>query len=414
MSDIIINRLREHGSLFNEETLENILKPITCRENLTDEFLGEQRVFYYTLNSRSLREYSFHETEDSAFKIVKFTNTRNFFNHPWCFGYIKQETPEGNIWRGAYAGRHGELFSKLKQVVRAEEGSKVLFSKVDFPRAITRVDIFKRFDSLEFAKSVYNNLADKAEWESLGGVYGLQTYLQNLTYVARDKSLFQKEVSKEFILTKNKGGYTLLFNSGLLDKYYNFIMLKADLALFNKSFLSEPYYAVKSLEQITNISDYGLEECLPVMQLCDKSQLVFPSDKINLVNNQGINHIFLDRSNRLTPELQNCTPNVLYTALNYSVDLALKMSKVDTQYLAPFLNMKWDKVSYLMPLYVNHIGGDNPLCAIVIGEVSPGVWAPVTTLKLETARSNARLLGRINASWLLNKKGGSECEDCKN
>lgn len=410
----IISELKKHGDLFNEDTLENILKPITCRENLIDKFLSEQRVFYYRDNSRSLRDYSFHLSDDCAFKIVKFTNTRNFFNHPWCFGFIRQETPEGTIWRGAYAGRHGELFTKLKKVVRSEEGNKILLTKVDFPRAITRVDVFKKFDAKDFAESLYYNLADKEEWESLGGLNGLQTYLQNLTYVARDKALFQEVVPNEFILKKENWGYTLLFNSGLLDKYLNFIVLKAELCLFNSSFLSEPYYAVRDLTVVNNISDYGLDKPLPVMKLCDKSQLVFPADKINLVDNQGINHIFLDRSNRLTPELQKCSPSVLYSALIQSVDLALKMSKVDTQYLAPFLNMKWDKVSYLMPFYVNHIDHENPLCAIVIGEVSPGVWAPVTTLRLETARSNARLLGKINASWLITKKGGLVCEDCKN
>lgn len=400
----IIEELGKHGELFNKEALGIILKPITCKENLTDKFLEDQRVFYYTAESRSLRDYSFHDTDDAIFKIVKFTNTRNFFNHPWCFGYIKEDSK----WRGAYAGCHGELFSKLKAK------NKSLLSKVDFPKAISRVDIFKQFDATEFTKTVYYNLVNQEEWGDFASSQGLQIYLQNLTYVARDKTLFKDKISEHFILKQDGNNYTLLFNSGLLDKYYNFIIIRADLSLYNKSFLSEPYYAVRRLSIVTNISDYGLDKPLPVMELCDKAKLVFPSDKINLTDNQGINHIFLDRSNRLTKELQNCSPSVLYTALNYSVDLALKMSKVDTQYLVPFLNMKWDKISYLMPFYVNHIDADNPLCAIVIGEVSPGVWAPVTTLSLDTARSNARLLGRINASWLLNKKGGLLCEDCKN
>lgn len=409
----IISELENHGVLFNEDTLESILKPITSREDLQDEFLSEQRVFYYTANSRSIREYSFNASDDSVFKIVKFPNTRNFFNHPWSFGFIKQETEEGTVWRGAYAGRHGELFTKLKKVVRSPEGSRLLLSKVDFPRAITRVDVFKKFEANKVTKDIYDNLSDRQEWHCLGGLNGLQIYLKNLTYVARDKALFKKDLPEEYLLKKDNSGYTLVFNSGLFDKYLNFIMLKAELSLCNNSFLSEPYYAVKSLSQITNLSDYGLEEALPVMQFCDKASLVFPSDKINLVDRQGLDHIFTDRYSRLSLELQSCSPEVLYTSLKYSVGLALKRSKVDTQYLVPFLNMKWDKVSYLMPFFIRHIDNDNPLCAIVIGEVSPGVWAPVTTLKLETARSNARLLGRLNASWLTNVKGGIVDEDCE-
>lgn len=409
----IIKELESHGALFNRETLENILKPISSQEDLQEEFFQAQRVFYYTATSRSIREYSFHPSDESVFKIVKFTNTRNFFNHPWAFGFIKQETEDGFVWRGAYAGRHGELFSKLKKVVRSVQGSRVLLTKVDFPRAITRVDVFKNLDITPFAKALYKDLADTEDWDCLGGIQGLQTYLQNLTYVARSKVLFRNTVPDEYLFTKTKSGYTLLFNSGLFDKYLNFVILKAELVLCNNSFLSEPYYAVNTLSRATNLSDYKLEESLPVMNLCDKSNLVFPSDKINLLDSQGIDHIFKDRSNRLSADLQNCSSEFLYTSLKHSVGLALKRSKVDTQYLVPFLNMKWNKISYLMPLYVSHVDNPNPLCAVVIGEVSSGVWAPVTVLKLETARSNARLLGRLNASWLTNIEGGVVSEDCK-
>lgn len=410
----IIKELESHGALFNKETLESILKPISSQEDLHEEFFKAQRVFYYTANSRSIRDYSFHSSDESVFKIVKFTNTRNFFNHPWAFGFIKNENDDGPLWRGAYAGRHGELFTKLKKVVRSEQGSRVLLTKVDFPRAITRVDVFKNLDVGPFARELYKDIADTEDWNCLGGVQGLQTYLKNLTYVARSKVLFRNTVPEEYLLIRTKSGYTLLFNSGLFDKYLNFIILKAELGLCNNSFLSEPYYAVNNLSRATNLSDYKLDDSLPVMNLCDKSNLVFPSDKINLLDSQGLDHIFKDRSNRLSADLQNCSSEVLYTSLKHSVSLALKRSKVDTQYLVPFLNMKWDKISYLMPLYMSHLDNATPLCAVVIGEVSTGVWAPVTVLKLETARSNARLLGRLNASWLTNIEGGVVIEDCKN
>lgn len=409
----IITELEGHGSLFNKETLKDILKPLTSREGLSDSFLEEQRTFYYTKNSRSLKEYSFHHSDEVAFKVVKFTNTRNFFTHPWCFGFLKVTTPEGYVWQGAYAGKHGELFTKMKKVVRSPKGSRTLLSKVTFPRAITLSDVFQKFDTTELSNQVYEKLADTDEWDSLQGVKGLQTYLKTLTYVARDKALFAENLSEELVLIPKDSGYTLLFNSGLLDKYLNFIVLKAELEESNISFLREPYYTVKKLSTTVSLSDYGLEDSLPVMQLCTKSQLIFPSEKIHLVDTQSIDHIFKDRSNRLCSRLKECSSEVLYDSLKYSVNLALKKSKVDTQYLVPFLNMKWGKVSYLMPFYVKHIDNDNPLCAVVIGEVNTNIWAPVTILKLETARSNARLLGKLNASWLTTLKGGMVNEDCE-
>lgn len=403
----ILKELARHGTIFNEETLNNILKPITSRTNLDDSVLEQQRVFYYTSNSRSIRDYSFHNSEEAAFKIVKFTSTRNFFNHPWAFGFIKQHTPEGIVWRGAYAGIHGELFSKIKKVTRSADKNKMLTSKVNFPRAITRADIFKRFDSEKVTEEIYESLSDKEEWDDLGGMAGLKTYLENLIYVARDKALFQKVKSPEFIIHESSSSRQyLMFNTGLFDKYLNFIMIRVGLAHHSMSMLLEPYFAVISVEVVKNLSEYGLKEPLPVIKMCDKTKLVFPVDQISSLDRQGIDHIFTDRYSRLSEELQNCSLELLYNSLEYSVKLALKMSKVDTQYLVPFLNMKWNKVSYLMPLYVRHIDNENPVCAIVIGEVGDNIWAPVTTLRLETARSNARLLGKLNSSWLVNRKGG--------
>lgn len=408
----IIEELQRHGEVYNMESLANILKPITAHEGLSDEFFEEVRVFHYTVKSRSIREYSFKHTEDAVFKIVKFPKTRNFFNHPWAFGFLKVDTPDGVVWRGTYAGRHGELFAKMKKVARSET-SKVLLTKVDFPRAITRADIYQKVDVAPFANSLYRDLFDKSEWDCLGGVKGLEGYLKNLTYVARSKALFQKKVPKEYLLAKEDSGYTLLFNSGLFDQYQNFVILRVDLRLYNTSLLSEPYYVVSKLSRVNNLSDYGLEDMLPVMQLCDKSLMMFQADKITLINNQGLDHIFRDRTDRLEFELKDYPSDILYSSLEYSINLALKRTKVDAQYLVPFLNMKWDKVSYLIPFYLRHSNNPDPICSIVIGEVSEGVWAPVTILKLETARSNARLLGRLNSSWLTNVKGGLKNEDCK-
>ena len=408
----IIKKLEQHGVLFNQETLANILKPITSRENLKDSYLEEHRVFYYTADSRSLKDYSFHESEESVFKIVKFIHTKNFFSHPWCFGYFKTTDEEGNVtWRGAYAGRHGELFSKIKKVVRSVDGNKSLLSKVEFPRAITRGDIFKNYTVDEFADNLYEIVSEPSEWDCMGGIDGLKTYIKNITYVARDRVLFQKECPEEIMLVKEGKNQAIIFNSGLLDRYFNFIMFKVELEVVNYSFLREPYLAVKNISWSTSLSSYRLEEPLPIINSWGNSSLIFPSETISLVDRQGLDHMFTDRYTRLSLELQNCTPEVLYTSLNYSVNLALKLSKVDSQYLVPFLNMKWGKVSYLIPFYVQHIDSEYPLCAIVIGETSPGVWAPVTTLRLETARSNARLLGRLNASWLTNTKGGKVNED---
>lgn len=399
----IITELQKQGELFNEETLESILKPLISHEGMSDKFYRESRVFYYTRDSKSIRDYSFMETEDAVFKIVKFPNTRNFFNHPWSFGFTKQEEAGEVMWKGAYAGRHGELFAKLRRVVTQEQTQVTAMDKVEFPRTITRTDVFKDCELEEFAEELLQELGDQKEWDSLGGVMGLKTYLMNLTYVARTKSLFRKEVPKEYRLIRQKTGFTLLFNSGLLDKYSNFIVMKADLVKRNSSFLSEPYYAVARLDKVEALTDYGLTQPLPLTKFCDKTERVFPSDKITLSDRQGISHIFGDRVNRLGPELKGYSLELLYKLMETNVSLAIKKNEVDLQHLVPFLNMKWDKISYLMPFYASHLNKEDPLCAIVIGEVKPGVWAPITVLRLEAARSNARLLGKVNASWLISK-----------
>ncbi|MFF2798189.1 DUF3825 domain-containing protein [Lysinibacillus xylanilyticus] len=409
----IISELKKYGDLFNEEPLRSILVPLTAREGLEDKFLGEQRVFYYTKDSRSMRGYTFNLTEEVAFKIVKFPHTRNFFNHPWCFGFIKRKTENGYVWKGAYAGRHGELFSKIKKVVRSTDDNPELLAKVNFPRAITRTDIFRDFEMGDFIKEVYQDLGDTTEWDSLDGLVGLESYIRNIIYIARDRALFQKERQPEFFLEKVDSGYSLIFNSGLFDKYLNFIVLKADMSLRNNGTLSEPYYSVNSLSRVDNLSQYVLDEPPEVIQLCDKSDLLFSQDKVYLSDRRALDHIFTERTDRMPEDIQDYPLEVLNSSLKSSIDLALKRHKIDMHHFVPFLNMKWNKISYLIPFYVNSSEEDEPACAIVISEIKPGRWAPVTILQMETARSNARLLSRLNSSWLINTKGGIRNENCK-
>lgn len=404
----IVEELEKHGTLFNEKTLANISNTILRNGDLDKSYLNNVRTFYYTNKDNNVRSFKFSDSAEAQFKIVKFVNTRNFFTNPWCFGFIKEE----GSWVGAYAGRHNQLFSQIKKLLKRAKGKKVgtgdaTMERLAFPKVISRADVFSALEDNRIFSTIENRLHDSKEWDN----NSLTTYLKDVIYIARDEVLFKKSKVDSVKVVQQANKLYLIINSGLLDKFMNFINLKVTMVKTSNGFMSEPFYSVKSIEVVENLIHYGLEEDLPLIDLHKGGSPVFENGTITLSDSKRMEHILVDRVSRLKPQARNITVNSLINSLRNSIDLTLKQVKIDKMFLVPYLNIKWGKVSFLMPFYVDINGNNEVVGAIVLGEIKPNVWTPVTLLDLDIARSNARLLGKIHSTWLINNERGYSNED---
>ena len=412
----IINSLKEHGIVSNISALESLLIPLTSRESTSSDFLDSQTVYFYSKDARTIREYNFIESSSMDIKIVKYLSTRNFFSDPWCFGFVKEVEADGTeYWSGVYAGKHGELFNKLKKICRDTRNSRRrLLSRVEFPRPITKSDIFKKANLDEISQQVYLRLKDTEEWDNLGGISYLRSHLENLSYVVRDRVLFNKEPLKYVKVTDRGKFIDYTFNTGLFDKYLNFIFIK--MTLMEKSFalLNEPYYLVDKFALVIPTTKVNETTEMPPVSICGREDLLFPQDKIDLGGYENVMHIFDERLDRLPGFVEGMNKELLYYSLRDSIAHTNNQLKVSPNYVVPFFNIKWGVVSFLVPLYIRHLNADSPVCAVVLGHTEEQSWSPVTILSLDTARSNARLLGKVTAEWLVERRSkSSENSLCK-
>lgn len=400
----LLEELKAHGDLFNENVLKDLLTPLNQHYEHNNCYLREQVVTYHSVRDTSIHQARDEDSKECDFKIVKMINTRNHFERAWCFGYAKRRRGRHFEWRGSFAGTYESVFQHLKNFVANSnrQTKEKITTQLVLPQALGKMHIVEYNDLKNVAEEIYENLLDQREWDYFKGVEGLMGHLAGLAYVARNKHLDANLEDKDLCFLTNEEGNFLIFNSGLLDKYTNFVLIQCKLVEVLSSKFNEKYLGIESISLVSRLAPSLMDKAFPVLQLCTKDRFFFPSDKIFLDHTARLDHMFTERWDRLSDDDgQYYSPDVLFKSLQSSVDLALKMNQIDSNYIIPYYNLKQSDVLYLIPLYVGSVVLSKPVCAVSIGLTREGVWAPITILTLPMARSNARLLNKLKNTWLL-------------
>lgn len=407
----LLNDIKAHGDLFNASVLQELLTPLEQHYENDNSYFSNQEVSYHSVRDTLLYQARSEDSKECDFKIVRMVNTRNHFDRAWCFGFVKRKRGGRYFaWRGAFAGTYESLFQGLKNFIAnsTRHAKEKMDLQLVLPQSLGKMHIVDYSELKSLAGEIYENLLEQREWDDFEGVQGLMGHIAGLAYVARNKHLMPNKEFGDIIELSNEDGNFLIFNSGLLDKYTNFILIQCKISEVLSSRHGERYLSIESISLLSR-SLYSMSvKVLPVLELCPKEKFFFPSDQILIDYTGRLDHMFTDRWNRISDDRgQDYSPDLLFKSLQSSVDLALKMNQIDSNYIIPYYNLKQNDVLYLIPLYVGSVALSEPVCAVSVGFTKEKVWAPVTILTLPMARGNARLLNKLKNSWLLSKGGTS-------
>lgn len=399
----LLEELKAHGDLFNENVLKDLLTPLNQYYEHNNNYLRDQEISYHSVRDTTIHQAREEDSKECDFKIIKMVQTRNHFDRAWCFGFTKRRRGRNFEWKGAFAGTYETVFQHLKNFVtnNNRQTKEKTNLQLVLPQALGKMHIMAYTELKDIASEIYENLLDQREWDDFDGVNGLMGHISGLTYVARNKYLNSDIAQLDICPLKNEDGDFLIYNTGLLDKYTNFVLLQCKLLEVVSPKHNEKYLTVESISLVSRLAPSLMDQAFPVLQLCSRDRFFFPSNRIFLDHTARLDHMFTERWDRLDADGQDYSPDVLFKSLQSSVDLALKMNQIDSNYIIPYYNLKQSDVLYLIPLYVGSVALSKPVCAVSIGLTKDGVWAPITILTLSMARSNARLLNKLKNTWLL-------------
>lgn len=278
------------------------------------------------------------------------------------------------------------------------ESLKDIISKVV---SMEKSDVGEIIKNKVLYDEIYDRLLIKENWRA-SSKNRLEIYLKSLVeIIAREQRSNDSTVGCGYVLTEDKE--KCVFNTGLIDEYNNDIYL-LDLTNKQSTFLKKDILIVtsKAVLIMQGFNKEDIKEMPGTVKLYkDKSDLIFNGtlDDFDLVDNNRLYHIVEERRSRFPIEYKNTPPDVLSDKVKNAIRNAIRISERDYRYIIPMYNLKYDSIQYLIPFYLNKSIDESPDLVIVVGR-NNGFYCVCTILTTDIAYDNARLLCRLDGSWL--------------
>ena len=373
-----------------------------------------------------------HLTEDiveAAFKIVELkglVSSREGFQI--CGSFVKSHDAvkrwghaSDDVWNGAFIGSEERLYSKWlsKQIERGyikQDTSRSTSSDSTIGAALQQSGVLEKLHEVvdntvesnvihqtdtyknpsgydDFLEELYDLLYMKESWKDKDGKLSrLYKYLNYLGIkIIKDKN---RERYLSFTMNKKR----VMFNTRLLDRYGNYILVSArnDGTEFNGYSVIRSFDDAKAAGFTSNI------DIPPIPFFNQLSEVVFTGtiDDFDTQNLHRLYHVIEERKTRLPKELRKLSSIDINMRLMASIDMALKIAKTDYKFIVPKYNPEKNNIDFLVPVYTSFDGESKPECALVVDKNSAGKWEIRTVLEIEEAYNNARLVNRPDQSWL--------------
>lgn len=382
-----ISYLEEHGEIHSPMHVRKLVSTLTLYSNRNSNFFNT-KIYYYSKDSKSVKDFTKQQKSDSVLKIVKYYNTRSFFLNAWCFSFVW----ENEKWKGTFVSNHSDLFNYNIEMLNGKNPS---LSLLPLPKPISIIDVFSSKSTNKLSKDVYYMLKSKCEWESNGGINAIKKFIRQLLFIMRYRTSFTRSVPKDTHFISSSRKTVGVINTGLVDKKGEHIYIEATQVAV-QSDLNEHIYTFSKVRVVETVPHLKLKP-FSVLNCVQRRKLDL--NAITLDYQHGLDHISFGRSHRLDTEAELSVSRIKKSIIK-SIQLAVTKGKQDTSHIASFVSMKYFKESFLVPLYLDGIEKGKPLGAIIITDIVPGVWVPATVLELKTAWSDARLVSTIKADWL--------------
>ena len=253
----------------------------------------------------------------------------------------------------------------------------------------------------EFATELYNSLIDKENWKEDNG-RGLLEYIKGLVICIENYRKLKKKDTNGYVMSDN--GKKMLFNTGLIDKYGNFIYIIDHTA--QKSFGCFQNKVLTVVKSKSSLLDEGFAlENIRVLPKKFKfvnniKDLVFDStiDDFDLIDTEHLNHIVNERRSRFPAKYATESCKNLTDRIKISIEQALAIQEVDYKYIVPMYNLTTQEVEFLIPLHLDTVYGQKPELCIIIAKKN-NLWKIFTIISSDLAYSNARLVAKVPKIW---------------
>lgn len=269
-------------------------------------------------------------------------------------------------------------------------------------------DKYKMQLKLDLIDDIYERLLIKEHWKTTSKTNNnknrLGFYLKAVCLVIwRDITKTKQIKGKGYVLSND--GKHMIINTGLLDKYGNYIYL-LDSTPMVIDFYDKKVFIVNtkaSLFEFNFSAEYIKNLPEPISVVDDKSKLVFNASikDIDLNDTLHLAHIILDRIDRFPKKFRSESPLNLAMRVKEAISRAVLISKNDCRYIVPKYDFSHDDIQFLIPFHLETNIESRPELAIVIGK-NGSMWTVYTVLYTDDAYDDARLISRPSESWIKN------------
>lgn len=252
----------------------------------------------------------------------------------------------------------------------------------------------------EFVTELYNKLMDKENWAKDNGKWLLE-YIKGLVICIDNYRKLRRKDNNGYVLSD--GGKKMLFNTGLIDTYGNFIYVIDHTASTRANFERRVLTIVKSKSSLLD-EGFTLDK-IKVMPkrfkfVSDNRDLVFNStmDEFDLIDTEHLNHIINERRSRFPEKYANESCKNLADKIKISIEQAIEMQEVNYKYIVPMYNLATQEIEFLIPMHLDTTYGQKPELCIIVAKKN-GLWKIFTIISSDLAYSNARLISKVCTTW---------------
>lgn len=365
--------LSRYGDVNSNNTVLQLQKSIDKLNLSYNDLFRDVSILYFTKNYGQVIQVS---TEEKAqFKLVSFILSSDNVVY---FMFVRN-----------YKGWKGVAFGSLEY----------LYARMQQPG-------INDYCSDDFLEYLYESLLNKEKWKVIrNGCYldysRLKTYLILLCAIVKRKMIVSEE-SQDLLLNATKT--KIIFDSNLLDKYGNKIYIMHTISKEDEGNLKIRFVKPYIVRDMDTLYHHGFDvelykKLLPLKLYSSPEDLIFCGEMCDFVLNDTylLKHLFEDRKDRLPKSIRTMTSAAFSFSVKSSLEYAVKMSKVDYQYVKPSFSLLEMKPVFLMPLY-QYIGDNKPLGALVVSRYEKN-WKIYTVLSLEQAYISARAIAPVTG-WL--------------
>jgi len=219
----------------------------------------------------------------------------------------------------------------------------------------------------------------------------LKSYIENV--------LIRLEKEGKVMYSKDKT--KILFNTNLLDIYFNDILLYAEVKE-NGEFWN-PKIIEKGKEERMKLG-FGDEMPKAPKFFNDVNEVVFQTDlDIDVTNRDKLNHIIDERNSRFPEAYRGQSTSFLSEMLVSAIKHAKAIAQRNYKFIVPMYRPQKNEIQLLMPIYLNGRYEEKPDFSLVLSlcEVDgKRFYRPETILGLEEAYQDARLIAKPDETWL--------------